>query len=215
MREFIVVAMLTLLASATLAATISGQIYDSYLSPGKNAIVKINTIPEQTYVAKQGTYSLTVPKGKYTLTVTLEEDFASYRAQQNVTVVDDGKYVADIILEPDLSEEESLLDENLEPPESLPEQPMAYWFAFSAVMATIGMVLLLRARKKTFAANQDLAEKVMGFVKSSGGRTTQKEIRKNFSVSEATISLVLRELVAKKKIEKIKQGKGNIIKILG
>jgi len=40
---------------------------------------------------------------------------------------------------------------------------------------------------------------------------TQKEIRKNFPVSQASISLILTELENDGKLKKIKRGKGNII----
>jgi len=42
-------------------------------------------------------------------------------------------------------------------------------------------------------------------------RVTQKEMRKQFPVSEAKISLILAELESKGKIEKLKKGRGNII----
>jgi len=52
---------------------------------------------------------------------------------------------------------------------------------------------------------------VIEFIKSEGGSTTQKDIRKNFPSSEAKISLVLTELEHAQTIQKIKKGRGNII----
>lgn len=57
---------------------------------------------------------------------------------------------------------------------------------------------------------KDLTELVR-FIKSQDGRTTQKDIRKQFPQSEAKISLMLADLEQRGKIQKIKKGRGNII----
>jgi uncharacterized membrane protein len=56
----------------------------------------------------------------------------------------------------------------------------------------------------------DLNE-VLKIIKEEGGRTTQKDIRKKIPLSEAKVSLMISELEAKGKVEKIKKGRGNII----
>lgn len=56
-----------------------------------------------------------------------------------------------------------------------------------------------------------LVSQVLKVLKENGGSLTQKDIRKNFTSSEAKISLVLAELEHKGQIEKIKKGRGNII----
>jgi len=52
---------------------------------------------------------------------------------------------------------------------------------------------------------------VLEIIKNSGGRTTQKEIRKQIPLSEAKVSLMIAELESKGKIRKIKKGRGNIL----
>jgi uncharacterized membrane protein len=52
---------------------------------------------------------------------------------------------------------------------------------------------------------------IIGLIRKDGGRTTQKELRKQLPHSEAKISLMLTELEHKGKIERIKKGRGNII----
>ncbi|MFC1769333.1 helix-turn-helix transcriptional regulator, partial [Nanoarchaeota archaeon] len=47
--------------------------------------------------------------------------------------------------------------------------------------------------------------------KKEGGRTTQKDIRKNFPQSEAKVSLMVTDLEHKGYLEKIKKGRGNVI----
>ena len=58
--------------------------------------------------------------------------------------------------------------------------------------------------------NKDLND-VIDIIKKEGGRTTQKDIRKQIPLSEAKISLMIAELEHKGVIEKIKKGRGNII----
>jgi len=58
---------------------------------------------------------------------------------------------------------------------------------------------------------KDEAKDIIDFIKSKGGRTTQKEIRRKFPSSEAKISLIISELENKGVVEKIKKGRGNII----
>ena len=67
-------------------------------------------------------------------------------------------------------------------------------------------------KKKTEEKYEDVdLEKIIKIIKQEGGRTTQKEIRKQIPLSEAKISLIITELEHKGIIEKIKKGRGNII----
>ena len=61
-------------------------------------------------------------------------------------------------------------------------------------------------------SDDQLAQRVLTFLKDNEGRVSQKQLRKELiDVSEAKVSLVLTELVHKNKIEKIKKGRGNVI----
>lgn len=51
-------------------------------------------------------------------------------------------------------------------------------------------------------------------ISAMGGRTTQTELRKKLSYSEAKISLMLTDLESRGLIKKIKKGRGNIIILL-
>ncbi|MBN1545003.1 hypothetical protein JW898_06100 [Candidatus Woesearchaeota archaeon] len=53
--------------------------------------------------------------------------------------------------------------------------------------------------------------KVIEIIKKDGGRTTQKELRRQIPLSEAKISLMISELEHKKLVQKVKKGRGNII----
>jgi uncharacterized membrane protein len=64
--------------------------------------------------------------------------------------------------------------------------------------------------EKTEVSDDDVANKVYDLIRQRK-RLTQKEIRREVPFSEAKISLVLTELEANGKIQKIKKGRGNII----
>jgi len=63
---------------------------------------------------------------------------------------------------------------------------------------------------KPLSSGSDLKD-LMDFIRKEEGRTTQKDIRRQFPLSEAKISLMIAELEDKGLIKKIKKGRGNII----
>jgi len=69
----------------------------------------------------------------------------------------------------------------------------------------------LKNKKIEYSKEQDDDfERIYNFIKKEK-RTTQKEIRKNSSLSEAKISLIITQLEEDGKIQKIKKGRTNII----
>jgi uncharacterized membrane protein len=56
-------------------------------------------------------------------------------------------------------------------------------------------------------------DNILKIIREEGGRATQKDIRRKTPLSEAKVSLMISELEAKGKIEKIKKGRGNIVVI--
>ena len=68
-----------------------------------------------------------------------------------------------------------------------------------------------QGNKKPQEDSSDIANEVLKFIKKEGKRTTQKDIRKQFPLSESKISLVISELEEKELIKRIKKGRGNII----
>jgi len=97
----LLIAFLIIIPSA-LAATIHGKVFDYSLKPAMNSIVTINTAPEQRIVASDGTYSFIVSQGDYLLSALIkdENDQMVYFVEDNLSVVDDGEYVRDLILFP-------------------------------------------------------------------------------------------------------------------
>ncbi len=97
----------TLFASAT---TLKGTIYNDQLEPEANVLVKINTVPEQRFLSKNGQYSFNVPPGNYTLTA-FKGDIL---VDDSVTIVEQGEFVYDIFLIANLADEEDLLTDTLQ-----------------------------------------------------------------------------------------------------
>jgi uncharacterized membrane protein len=223
--------LLLLIASPVFAATIHGTVYDLDLNTVQ-AVVEISTVPRQVMVAKNGTYSFNVAQGDYTISANYTK--LSLATAESITVKQEGSYVLDLILFPDFSEEESLMNETLDVIEY--EEPTApqYWMWAIPVLALTAVLAFLywkkkkhtetskdhkEAPKETAAPEKeqakqlqkaDLAE-IIAFIKKEGGRTTQKDLRKAIPYSEAKISLMIAELESEGKVKKIKKGRGNII----
>ncbi len=229
------IAVLLLLASFIIlqsasAATIYGNIYDISLEKVKNVEIEINTVPKQFMIASNGLYSFNVPNGQYTIKASqMEQNSLVAFASENVTVRQEGQYVIDIIIFPQL---ESGLEEidPIEINESILDFPSSPSKFLTPAVLSIVLILLTAAgifiypilRKKIKSAQKPSQEdakeigrngleEIVGIIEKEGGRTTQKEIRKQMPLSEAKISLMIAELEHKGKIEKIKKGRGNII----
>ena len=227
-KKILWILVLLLIVESVLGATIHGTVYDLTLDKQLNAIVTINTVPKQTYVAKDGTYSFELSAGEYDIEAKyVKGDEVISITNELVSVKDEGDYVVDLILFPSFLEEEELLRETdievVDPFEEV--NYFTYILIGVFVVIGIGVVvfiylkykkLLTKVKKdieETVQAKDVLAEskKVLDFIKQEGGRTTQKDIRMKFPSSEAKISLIISELEHKGIIKKIKKGRGNII----
>ncbi|MBW2964939.1 hypothetical protein KY363_05780 [Candidatus Woesearchaeota archaeon] len=70
------------------------------------------------------------------------------------------------------------------------------------------------AKAKEKAKHDHIEEdlhRMLTVIEREGGRVTQKELRKEFPLSEAKISLMVSELEHKGLVKKVKKGRGNII----
>lgn len=207
------------------AATIYGNIYDLSLKRLNNVIVEIDTSPKQSMVAQNGSYSLNVPPGSYTIKAQLlQKNTLIASVQENITVKQDGSYVLDLILFPDV--EEGIEDINVEINGDIIESGNNNIFIIITLLLILAIASVLiykfnkyKKQKKEQKAEKNIEEKfedndleqIIKIIKQEGGRTTQKDIRKEIPLSEAKISLMLAELEHKGIIEKIKKGRGNII----
>ena len=215
-----------LLAVSASAAIIHGSVYDLLLERVDNALVEINTTPKQVIVSQNGSYSFNVANGDYGIKAKLmQKNSIIAFVQENITIKQEGSYVLDLILFPDV--EEGVEDIALDVNGNIVDNRNGT-FAFAAILIVVVAIALLFYFKKIKRANiekirieENKEEKVMHgdpdlediikIIKNEGGRTTQKDIRKQIPLSEAKISLMIAELEHKGVIEKIKKGRGNII----
>ena len=208
------------LFSSVNAATIYGTIYDLSLKKVNNVRAEINTSPKQFLVAQNGTYSFNVPNGAYTIKAQLiQKNTIIASVQENITIKQDGTYVLDLILFPDIEEgvEEIEIDVNKNIVETKKNKNTLIG---SILLLTLGITLMIiyyfkkiekQEKESPKEEYEDDLQQIIKIIKQEGGRTTQKEIRKQIPLSEAKISLMIAELEHKGIIEKIKKGRGNII----
>lgn len=224
-RMFVFISLVLLLllnVNCVSAATVHGDIYDMDFDLAVDAVVTVNSVPEQTYVAKDGSYLFILAPGDYVIDVMYKSDYMKYSARQNVTIVTDGSYVLDMIMFPDMSEEEDLLNEDIDFSDVYVDEEEDDSYLMYAVVGAASCFIVFFAlrykmggRKRVSVEREDSADDVIDFIKKNDGRVTQKDIRRQFPVSEAKISLILTELEDRKIIRKIKRGKGNVIVLLG
>jgi len=90
---------------------------------------------------------------------------------------------------------------------------------FPIVLASVFLFFILKLNTKLIKKevqeeikimDTDL-NKILSLLKKNKGRMTQREIRKEFPLSEAKVSLMITELESMDKVKKIKKGRGNVI----
>jgi len=215
MKPIILILMLLLLPNLVFSATIYGTIYDLSLDKTNDVRVEINTEPKQFYISKNGSYVFNVPNGAYSIEAKQYiGDLLKASVSENITIRDDGSYVLDLILFPNLDEDE--LEDELDIIEPFEERKINLMLVYIIILIiAIIFIFYIRSKKKTSLKKEksedvDL-EQIIKILKQEGGRTTQKEIRKQIPLSEAKISLMIAELEHKGIVEKIKKGRGNIL----
>lgn len=225
-------------------ATVHGTIYDLWtFTPLENVWVKAladSTVQGSTPAA-DGTYSLTLPPGSYTIKAEYYSDStAVYRAEENITLQENDNLLLDLIMFPTFEEPE--LSENYDPlPELEEEEGVGAelpWVAFVAVVVivVVGVIIfyhrkilgLMREAKEEAPAPPPVKEapapppvrvvglpedlkEVLDIVRESGGRINQLELRRKLPYSEAKVSLMISDLEDRDLIRKIKKGRGNIV----
>ena len=226
---------LLLLLPLVSAATLKGSIYDEKLDLAKDVLVEINTVPQQKYLAKTGSYIFDLPPGKYVLTA---KD-SKYTVTEDVEILSStGEYVLDLFLLPDFVEEDELWQETQQELSlETEETPIPLWswiiagIIFAVLLARIiytrkkyGSLWAFRKRikqeshktveqhKEELAKEPGYLDQAVEIIKKHDGRINQKELRKEMMyLSEAKVSLIVTELEHKGKVEKVKKGRGNVL----
>ncbi|MBU1975992.1 MAG: hypothetical protein KKG59_06325 [Nanoarchaeota archaeon] len=213
-----------ILIQPVLGATIQGSVYDYELTKVSDVVVKIDTVPSQVFVAKDGDYEFNVPAGNYSINATqfIDSEVIAY-SLDHIEVQEEGIYRLDLILFPEIQEEViediDLSDIEGEFQEDVDEGKVSFGLIITIVVIVVILLLTFRYIAKLNKTDKkvdvepilsDTETQVLEFIKKHK-HTTQKEIRKAFPLSEAKISLVITDLESQDKIKKIKKGRGNVI----
>jgi len=212
-----------LLALNSEAALIYGTIYDFNLEPTSSAVVEVNSSPIQRFLSKDGKYSFVLDEGDYSINTRLKIAEITYSAEEQVLISDDGVYVIDLFLFPQIEDDDSLFEELGD--NSVSDKKGINWQLIVIVLLACVLLLILyisysryvkrykkrEAEPKPLVRGADYSETIIKIMKKNGGRMTQKDIRKNIPYSEAKISLIISELEESGRVKRIKKGRGNII----
>lgn len=208
MKKLLLLFVVLLVPVFVSAATLHGTVYDLDFDVVENAIVEINSNPAQSIIAVNGEYSFELNSGEYVLEAKyyIGQTLVS-SVSEEVSIVEEGDYVLDLILFPNLDEE--IVDDFDFDDEGTNNY---YWVVAVVLLLAVLYFLYMKKKKpKKKKFDRDEADDVLEFIKKEGGRTTQKEIRKNLGLGEAKMSLIIAELEHKKVVKRIKKGRGNII----
>jgi len=207
------------------AAQLSGTVYDYDLRKVPLAILEVNSSPVQRLVAADGTFEFELEPGEYEVTVSLARRNLS--SVEVITIGREGRFVYDVILLPDLTEQ-ALYEDIEDVPffeDLIEDKPASEWVAWLLVFVALGTILYVIRKKPEIRRVRTIVEKqvvqrvtlaadvqkVMDVLDELGGRASQKDIRARLPYSEAKVSLMVDELVAKGLVKKVRKGRANLI----
>ena len=228
MRTFISILLFLVVIGSVNAATIHGTVYDWGSLEPVNAFVEVNSIPKQSLVAINGEYSFELSQGSYTIKAVIFGGESRLTAEENITIAREGDSVLDLILFPELVDDELINEDEFDVDTSIFEEPVVppILAIIIIVAGTLTIYLFTKNKGKKKEVKEDKIieerveeikkeepdlEKLVEIIKKHGGRATQKQIRKEIPLSEAKVSLMISELEHNGIIKKIKKGRGNIL----
>ncbi|MBI4148074.1 hypothetical protein HY490_02175 [Candidatus Woesearchaeota archaeon] len=202
------------------AATLHGTVYDLGLDVVDNAVITVDGLQKQVVVARNGSYTITLSPGNYSLVVQRGTEVI---LEEDLEVAMDGDFVLDLIAIQLLDDADDEVDSRLDDISAdVGDDPEQNYIVIVLLVAAIVITLILvwkhaRPGRSSGQSEQNSPELpddlhvLFDFIRAQDGRTTQKEIRLQFPYSEAKISLMLADLEAQGVIQRIKKGRGNII----
>jgi uncharacterized membrane protein len=231
----IAIIILTLIPLAS-AATIHGTVFDISLEqvPARVSIFE----PNQQIITENGDFQFEVEKGTYRI-IAEQLEFGKVIAstEEEITLSSTGKFRLDLILLPSFEQEEDLMASALTPEDNQNQThinlPLVLISTIGSIIIILLIFIILKLKKqKKEVETGDKKEKpekqivpkaakdptlpkdlqhIINFLSKQDGRATQKEIRKQFPLSEAKISLMVTDLESRNLVKKVKKGRGNII----
>lgn len=221
---------LLLLIVPVSGAKLSGFIYDQQLMVVRDVVIEINTTPNQRQISRTGGYSFDLNDGTYMISAYLTQNYVTRLiAQEEVTITGDGEYIVDLVVFPDID-----LVQDFRP------YWLIGTILLLIVLLVVAGYYIYRWRRKSpnieynvqyehheseeqpvvveesisinYESDDDkLKKRILSLLKDNDGQLTQKEIRKKIPLSEAKISQVISDLAKERKIQKVKQGRSNIV----
>ncbi len=205
---------LLILPITSFAASIHGSVYDVSLNKINNLIIEINSEPMQRFISNDGNYKFNINSGNYIIQAKLSPN--NTIAEESIVIKTDGDFNLDLFANLEIPEEELLKDIEEDYTSDLVNEeensPSSLFILIILLLISTLIWFYFKKRNEIKESpEEDISQKILNFIKKENGRTTQKDLRKNFPLSESKISLVISELESKGKIEKIKKGRGNIL----
>lgn len=153
----LVVLLVVLLIPSSLAATISGTLYDYSLEELPDVIVTIDSIPPQKYIVKDGSYHFTIGFGIYKLEAKhYEDNILKESALEEIVIDKEGDYIVDLILLPSLDEEQKLIQDfpvNFDPYEEK-KTPVKILFALVSFLLLVVIIYYIKRAERDIEAEK-------------------------------------------------------------
>ncbi len=179
--------------SPAIASTISGNIYDFSLEKVGNAVVEIDTAPKQFYVSKNGTYSFIVPIGSYEIKANkYDQGLLVSSTSENITIKEEGDFILDLVLFPEINE-----DELLEKPINISSENDSRWIIFYVVIISSFIFLIILGSIYYFKLSKVVKSSESGYPEV-GNITWQSNIGEQNRTEEDKVTL-LSELIERDK----------------
>ncbi len=214
--------------------------FSDFEKPLENVLVEVeeNSTRLQYKVSGDGTYFFNVSPGKYVIKAKFYNDnnILEFSGEEklNISQPDESRNLDLILFPPIDSEFEYLGDINLTGEiETSETDYMNYIIIISAALIIISIIIfyIRKIKRKSISKTDEPAllppedknvnnisenlpddlRELYDIILKKGGRTTQKDLRKEVIYGEAKVSLMIADLEDRGLIKKIKKGRSNII----
>ncbi len=211
-----------LLPSLSLAATISGKVYDDSLNLLNDVIITVNnpiitgnatlnTNPLQQYISKDGTYQFELQKGSYTLEAKYYENkIAKLVTKENITITDnDGNYKEDLIVFPTFEEDNAITsDINIDLPgitntTNNEKKSALNIIIIAAILLLIAIGYMIYRYRKTIKNTEKLFERMEELKENKFESVEKKEIEKETTDTDAIKKELKEEMKEDKELKKL------------
>ena len=159
--------------------------------------------------------------GTYTVKVKAGSGLTGIITEEKAVISKEGTFTIDLFVFPNIEENDTAFDTTNTTADILDIVTEKKNDVYRTVLFLIVLLVIMLLIKRKYLQKRKQAENNKGIepdtdellkkMNNAGGRMTQKELRKAFPFSEAKMSLMITELEAKGKIEKIKKGRGNVL----